>query len=86
MYHKGKKLLLMGSSKYKAEELPSEVRERLNTAVEKEVTFIVAEAHGSCKLFQDYLALKNYRDVVVGHARSLRYNAGAGGTSSTVTT
>jgi hypothetical protein len=76
LYSKGKKVLLMGSSKYKAEELPSEVRERLDTAIEKEVTFIVAEAHGSCRLFQDYLSLKNYRDVVVGHARSLRYNAG----------
>ncbi|MHA2129935.1 MAG: hypothetical protein ACW99L_08185, partial [Promethearchaeota archaeon] len=76
LYHEGKKLLLMGSSSYKAEELPLEVRERLDEAMDKRVTIIVAEAHGSCRLFQDYLASNKYRDVVVGHARSLRYNAG----------
>jgi hypothetical protein len=66
----------MGSSKYRAEELPPEVTERLDEAMECGATFIVAEAHGSCRLFQDYLASKGYRDVVVGHARSMRYNAG----------
>ena len=66
----------MGSSKYRAEELPPEVKERLDAAMEKGATFIVAEAHGSCRLFQDYLASKGYRDVVVGHAWSMRYNAG----------
>ena len=40
------------------------------------MTFIVAEAHGSCRLFQDYLAEKKYRNVIIGHARSIRYNIG----------
>ena len=66
----------MGSSKYRAEELPPEVTERLDAAMGGGATFIVAEAHGSCRLFQDYLASKRYRDVVVGHARSMRYNTG----------
>jgi len=66
----------MGSSKYKAEELPNEVTERLDAAMDSGASFIVAEAHGACRLFQDYLASEGYRDVVVGHARSIRYNAG----------
>jgi hypothetical protein len=66
----------MGSSKYSAEELPPEVKERLDAAMDSGASFIVAEAYGACRLFQDYLAIKGYRDVVVGHARSLRYNAG----------
>jgi hypothetical protein len=66
----------MGSSKYRAEELPIEIKERLDAAMMKGCSFIVAEAHGACRLFQDYLASKGYRDVVVGHARSIRYNAG----------
>jgi hypothetical protein len=76
IYNEGRKLLLMGSSAYKMKELPSEIRERIDLAIENGVLFIVAEAHGSCRLFQDYLASKNYRDVVIGHAKSLRYNAG----------
>ncbi len=76
MYSEGNKLLLMGSSVYKAKELPSEVRERLDVAMEKKVSIIVAEAHGSCRLFQDYLVSKNYKNVIIGHARGLRYNAG----------
>ena len=66
----------MGSSKYRAEELPPEITERLDAAMDTGATFIVAEAHGACRLFQDYLASKGYRGVVVGHARSMRYNAG----------
>jgi len=42
LYSKGKKLLLMGSSKYKAEKLPPKTVERLDTAMEKEVAFFVA--------------------------------------------
>ncbi len=76
IYNEGRKLLLMGSSAYKMKELPLEVRERIDLGIEKGVVFVVAEAHGSCRLFQDYLASKNYRDVVIGHAKSLRYNAG----------
>jgi len=66
----------MGSSKYRAKELPLEVTEILDAAMDTGATFIVAEAHGACRLFQEYLASKGYRDVVVGHARSIRYNAG----------
>jgi len=40
------------------------------------MTIIVGEARGACRRFQDYLKSKGYRDVVVGHARSIRYNAG----------
>lgn len=40
------------------------------------MTFIVSEAHGPCRLYQDYLTAKKYRNVVVGHARSIIYNAG----------
>ncbi|MFX1457107.1 MAG: hypothetical protein ACFFDB_17155 [Promethearchaeota archaeon] len=66
----------MGSSSYKAEALPPEIREILDVAIEKEITIIVAEAYGACRLFQDYLVSKDYKNVIVGHARSLRYNAG----------
>ena len=76
MFFRGEKMLLMGSSKYREDELPPEVREIIDTAIEHEMTFIVAEAHGSCRLFQDYLAGKEYEKVIVGHARSMRYNAG----------
>ena len=69
-------MLLMGSSKYREEQLPSEIQKILDTAVQHEMTFIVAEAHGSCRLYQDYLAAKKYKNVIIGHARSIRYNAG----------
>lgn len=71
-----RKLLLMGSYAYKAQELPPDVRSRIDAAIAAQMTILVAEAHGACRLFQDYLASNGYRDVVVGHARSLRYNAG----------
>lgn len=73
----GKKLLLMGSSAFKEKELPPEVREKIDEAITCHMTIIVGEAHGSCRLFQDYLQSKGYTDVVVGHARSMRYNAGS---------
>jgi hypothetical protein len=38
--------------------------------------FVVAEAHGACRLYQDYLAKQHYRHVIIGHAKSMRYNAG----------
>jgi hypothetical protein len=66
----------MGSSKYRAQELPSVIRDRLDEAIKNGMTIIVGEAHGSCRLFQDYLVSKNYKEVVLGHARSIRYNAG----------
>jgi hypothetical protein len=75
VFDKGKKMLLMGSSKYN-DELPQEIQQIINTAIQHEITFIVAEARGSCRLYQDYLAAKKYSNVIIGHARSIRYNAG----------
>ena len=66
----------MGSSAFKAEELPAVVRERINEAMAQGMTIIVGEARGACRRYQDYLRSKEYKDVVVGHARSIRYNAG----------
>jgi hypothetical protein len=66
----------MGSSAYRAEGLPAVVRERLDDAMAAGVTIIVGEARGACRMFQDYLASKGYGDVVVGHAKSIRYNVG----------
>ena len=72
----GKRLLLMGSSAYKGEGLPPEVAEVLDGALDRGVTVIVGEARGSCRAFQGHLAARDYREVVVGHAKSIRYNAG----------
>jgi hypothetical protein len=66
----------MGSSKYKQKTLPAEVQEVIDIAISQGMVFIVAEAQGACRLYQDYLAQKNYRKVILGHARSIRYNAG----------
>lgn len=71
-----KKLLLMGSSAFKAKELPTEIKERIDEALERCTTIIVGEAPGASRLYQDYLKEKGYRDVVVGHAVKMRYNAG----------
>ncbi len=73
---KKKKLLLMGSSAFNAKELPAEVKERIDEAIAREMTIIVGEAFGACRLFQDYLASKEYRNVIIGHAVKIRYNAG----------
>ncbi|NQT08951.1 hypothetical protein HQ586_07735 [Candidatus Bathyarchaeota archaeon] len=72
----GRRLLLMGSSAYKGEALPEEVAEVLDEALDRGMTVIVGEARGACRAFQDHLAARGYRDVVVGHAKSIRYNAG----------
>lgn len=72
----GERLLLMGSSAYKGEGLPPEVAEVLDGALDRGVTVIVGEARGSCRAFQNHLAERGYGDVVVGHAKSIRYNAG----------
>jgi hypothetical protein len=71
-----KKLLLMGSSAFDARELPSEVKERIDEAIACKMTIIVGEAPGANRLYQDYLESKGYRNVIVGHAVRLRYNAG----------
>ena len=70
------RLLLMGSSAFKAEELPTVVREMIDEAMAQGMTIIVGEARGACRRYQDYLRSKGYKDVIVGHARSIRYNAG----------
>ena len=71
-----KKLLLMGSSAFKDRELPIEVKERIDEVIERGMTIIVGEASGANRLYQDYLKSKGYRNVIVGHAVRLRYNAG----------
>ena len=71
-----KRLLLMGSSAFTAKELPAEVKERIDEAVARNMMIIVGEARGACRAYQDYLKSKGYRNVIVGHALSLRYNAG----------
>jgi hypothetical protein len=71
-----RKLLLMGSSAFKDKELPVEVKQRIDRAVERGMTIIVGEAHGANRIYQDYLKARGYRNVVVGHAVRLRYNAG----------
>ena len=73
---KGEKLLLMGSSAFKAEGLPREVRDRIDDAMAEKMTVIVGEAPGANRFFQDYLKSKEYKNVIVGHAIRLRYNAG----------
>jgi len=72
----GRKLLLMGSSAFKAEKLPDAVKKLIDKAISRSMTIIVGEAHGACRRYQDYLKSKDYKDVIVGHARSIRYNAG----------
>ena len=71
-----RKLLLMGSSAFKAKELPAEVKEKIDEAIARKMTIIVGEAHGANRAYQNYLKSKEYRNVIVGHALSLRYNAG----------
>jgi len=71
-----KKLLLMGSSAFQVKELPTEIKERIDAAIEGGVTIIVGEAQGASRLYQDYLKTKGYRNVTVGHAVKMRYNAG----------
>ena len=66
----------MGSSAFKAKQLPSEVRKRIDEAIACKMTIVVGEAHGACRAYQDYLKSKDYRNVIVGHAIRLRYNAG----------
>lgn len=66
----------MGSSAFKAMEMPVEVKERIDDAMERGLTIIVGEASGANRLYQDYLNAKGYRNVVVGHAVKLRYNVG----------
>lgn len=72
----GKTLLLMGSKAFGDRALPPEVRTQLDITIAKEWMIIVGEAPGANRAFQDYLQSKGYQHVIVGHARSIRYNAG----------
>jgi hypothetical protein len=71
-----KKLLLMGSKAFENRKLPVEITHRIDAAMDQAMIIIVGEAHGAPRLYQDYLHAKGYENVVVGHAKSLRYNAG----------
>jgi hypothetical protein len=73
---KGSKLLLMGSKAFLEKKLPTEVASKIDEAISRNMTILVAEAQGACRLYQDYLLSKGYRNVIVGHAKSMRYNAG----------
>lgn len=70
------KLLLMGSSAFKSNQLPIEIKEKIDEAIERGMTIIVGEAHGAGRLYQDYLNAKGYRNVIVGHVVRMRYNVG----------
>jgi hypothetical protein len=72
----GKKLLLMGSKFFKAEKLPPALENKIDEAIKQKMIIIVGEVPGSCWLFQDYLKSKDYKKVIVGYAKSIRYNAG----------
>ena len=76
MWKENRVLLLMGSSAFKEDELPSEVQARIDKAMSRKMTILVGEARGACRAFQDYLLLAKYNDVIIGHAKSIRYNAG----------
>ncbi|MFX0167962.1 MAG: hypothetical protein ACFE89_01285 [Candidatus Hodarchaeota archaeon] len=73
---RGKTLLCMGSKAFGDKELPPEVKAQLDSALTKQWTILVGEAPGANRAFQDYLCSKGYQKVIVGHARSIRYNAG----------
>lgn len=68
-------MLLMGSKAFRARRLPAQVAKKVDEAIGRKMKIIVGEVPGSCKLFQDYLQSKKYKNVVVGHAKSIRYNA-----------
>jgi hypothetical protein len=66
----------MGSKAFRAKRLPLALSRKLNEAIARNMKIIVGEVPGPCRLFQDHLKRKNYNRVVVGHAKSIRYNAG----------
>jgi len=72
----GRKLLLMGSKAFRAKKLPISVARNIDEARVRRMRTIVGEVPGACRLFQDYLKRRKCKSVVVGHAKSIRYNAG----------
>lgn len=73
---KGSTLLLMGSKSFRAQKLPSKIAQKIDEAIAHSMKIIVGEAPGACRLYQDYIKSRKYTNVVVGHAKSIRYNAG----------
>jgi len=66
----------MGSKAFKEKKLPHSVSKKIDQAMMRKMTVIVGEAPGANRAFQDYLASSNYHKVIIGHAKSIRYNAG----------
>ena len=66
----------MGSKAFEGSELPNEVKRLIDSVLDQEMIFIVGEAKGACRFYQGYLQRQGYQNVIVGHARNLRYNAG----------
>lgn len=72
----GQNLLLMGSKAFREPKLPDQLKQLLDQAMTEHMHIVVGEAPGANHRFQDYLHSKGYTNVVVGHAKSIRYNAG----------
>lgn len=72
----GRKLLLMGSKAFRAKKLPTRLARKIDEAIARKMKIIVGEVPGACRLYQDYLKRKHYTNVIVGHAKSIRYNIG----------
>jgi hypothetical protein len=72
----GRKLLLMGSKAFRSRKLPVSLARKIDEALARKMRVVVGEVPGACRLFQNYLKRKKYKNVVVAHAKSLRYNAG----------
>ncbi len=72
----GETLLLMGSKAFRARSLPVKLSRKLDRAMARKMKIIVGEVPGPCRMFQDYLKREKYAKVTVGHAKSIRYNAG----------
>ena len=72
----GGKLLLMGSKAFQAKKLPVALEKKMDEAMIRKMQIIVGEVPGACRLFQNYLKRNRYSNVIVGHAKSIRYNAG----------
>lgn len=66
----------MGSKAFRQKRLPAKVAKKVDEAIGRKMKIIVGEVPGSCRLFQNYLKSKKCKDVIVGHAKSIRYNAG----------
>ncbi len=66
----------MGSKSFRVDKLPTEIISEIDESIARQMRILVGEAPGACRLYQDYLASKGYQEVIVGHAKSMRYNAG----------